>query len=264
MCPPAAPLAWPCLAHGDSLKLVAAAGMARARSLARFFGASFCGLGLLLLLAGAQHAVPPALAGGGACLFCGLLLLLLPGLAQPPVLLLNRESRMAALCRRRFGRRRFRLFPFAAVEIVARGNGTSAQLAILPRGSAAASSASGPDMPDIPGLDTSGLDVPGLPSHISARQWREGMLLPCPDNDPERLRDTLLAWMAGKGEIAGDDAEARNAVVPAPVLHALEGTSGWRPGGSAGEVPAGRRAARPPIRRAGDLRDSTRGRDKRD
>lgn len=262
MCPPAAPLAWPCLAHGDSLKLVAAAGMDRARSLARFFGASFCGLGLLLLLAGAQHAVPPALAGGGACLFCGLLLLLLPGLAQPPVLLLNRESRMAALCRRRFGRRRFRLFPFAAVEIVARGNGTTAQLAILPRGSVAAtSSATGPDMP---GLDTSGLDVPGLPSHISARQWREGMLLPCPDDDPERLRDILLAWMEGKGEIAGDDAEARKAVVPAPVLHALEAGSGWRPGGSAGEDNAGRRAARPPIRRAGDLRDSTRGRDKRD
>lgn len=257
MCPPAAPLAWPCLAHGDSLKLVAAAGMDRARSLARFFGASFCGLGLLLLLAGAQHAVPPALAGGGACLFCGLLLLLLPGVAQPPVLLLNRERRMAALCRRRFGRRRFRLFPFAAVEIVARGNGTSAQLAILPRGSVAAtSSATGPDM--------SGLDVPGLPSHISARQWREGMLLPCPDNDPERLRDTLLAWMEGKGEIAGDDAEARSAVVPAAVLDALELASGLRPGDSAGEDKAGRHEARPPIRRAGDLRDSTRGRDKRD
>lgn len=264
--PPPSPstldLPWPSLCEGRRLLILASAPGGRSQSLGRFLGASFVAFGLLLLLVGTQKALPPALAGGGACIFAGLGLLAAVRRGAAPVLILDGENGTAVLCRRRLGRRSFRVFQGDTLEWTASPDGR--QVFIRPQATGGA-----------------GQEIPGLPSGISDREWRHGMTLPAPAGDAQEALEALRLWkgLAGQGEMpiiadACDSAEFLawlGKPLPAPLLQSLS----WHgetalPGGqekAAEDVDHPLRSPslpHPEIRRAPDLRESSGRRDKRD
>lgn len=263
-------LPWPCLPEGRKLFLLAAAPGGRGRSFGRFLGAAFLAFGLLLLLAGTQKNLPPALAGGSACIFSGLVLLCAVRRGAAPLLVLDGESGGAVLCRRRLGHRAFRLFAPGSLELLPAPDGKAVR--IRPREGADA-----------------GREIPGLPSRIPDAQWRQGITLPTPDGDAVEAVSALDAWqsLAREGAapvLAGacdrvEFAALLGKRLPPALLHSLSGTddAGFREasGEEAEEVRVPVREAtrpslraptgpRPEIRRAPDLRDATGARDKRD
>lgn len=259
---------WPCLTEGRRLLVLAARQGGRGQSLGRFLGAAFLAFGLLLLLVGTQKNLAPALAAGGACIFSGLVLLgsVRSGLA--PLLALDGEHNMAALCLRRFGRRTFRLFPLDALEITADADGR--RIHLRPRGH-----------------DAAGREIPGLPSGISDSRWRSGMALPAPEGDAMTTAAALEHWLrlAAEGDApvvadACDAAEFRALLgkpLPAALLQGLSGACAAAFPGDVGKPDTGHAprdfpprplrhpsTPRPEIRRAPDLHDASGARDKRD
>ena len=259
---------WPCLNEGRRLFVLAARQGGRGQSLGRFLGATFLAFGLLLLLAGTQKDLAPALAAGGACIFSGLVLL---GAVRPghaPLLALDGEHDVAALCLRRFGRRTFRLFPPDALEIIADADGSHVH--VRPRG-----------------RDMAGREIPGLPSGIPDGRWRFGMALPTPQGDAMAAAAALERWLhlaaAGVSPLVGDACDAAEFTallgkpLPSALLQCLSGACA-APFPPDAEQPGTRRdmeapplrpsrrlsAPRPEIRRAPDLHDAPGPRDKRD
>lgn len=236
----------------------------RSQSLGHFLGAAFLGFGLLLLLAGVQQSLPPALAGGGACIFAGLALLAVVRKGRAPLLILDGERGEAMLCRRRLGSRAFRLFPLATLEITASPDGRA--VVIRPQGNG-----------------ETGREIPGLPSRISDSEWRKGMTLPTSAGEGAWAAAGLDRWrgLATAGEPpeladacdAGEFAALLGKALPRPLL---EGISGMNDRDLSPEPDATRleearerqlRAPAPPhpeIRRAPDLRDARGHRDKRE
>lgn len=259
---------WPCMADGRRLFLLASAPGGRGQSLGRFLGAAFLAMGLLLLLIGTQKGLPPALAGGGACILSGFALLGAVRTGRAPLLVLDGERGEAALCRRRFGRRAFRLFPLDALEMVPASDGKA--VLIRPR------ETSGP-----------GREIPALSSHIPDGQWLQGMRLPTPDADAVEAASALGQWQRlareGRPPLVADACDSAEFAallgkrLPPALLRTLSdadtGFSGPPEAAERGtdeDENGGRRrplrtptASRPEIRRAPDLRDATSGRDKR-
>ncbi|MBD5538507.1 MAG: hypothetical protein HDQ94_00685 [Desulfovibrio sp.] len=250
--------------EGSRLLVLGLAPEGRARSLGRFLGAGFLGFGLLLLLAGVQQSLPPALAGGGACIFSGLALLVALRRGRAPIALLDPERGDAVLCRLRLGGRAFRAFPLAALEITASSDGR----AVLVR----------------PARDgETGRELPGLPSRICDREWQQGMRLPTPAGEATGAAAELERWqrlaLTGSPPALEDACDAAEfaallgkalprtllpgfsrETVPAP----SHGAAGESPG-EAYERPTRTGASpRPEIRRAPDLRDAGGKRDKRE
>lgn len=264
-------LPWPCTGEGRKLLVLGLAPGGRSQSLGRFLGAAFTGFGLLLLLVGTQQSLPPALAGGGACIFAGLALLAVVRTGRAPLLILDGERGEAALCRRRLGSRAFRLFPLDSLGITASPDGR--EVRIRP----------GDDGP-------AGREIPGLPSRISDKEWRQGMTLPTPDGNAGAAAAELERWrhLARLGEPpeiadACDAAEFTallGKALPAALLLGLDGESADLPPGGKEEDEAGGKeedeagapqrpfprpvTPHPEIRRAPDLRSTTGNRDKRD
>lgn len=259
--PPTLELPWPSLSEGRRLLILAAAPGGRSESLGRFLGAAFIAFGLLLLLVGSQKALPPALAAGGACIFAGLGLLAAVRRVAAPVLILDGENGAAVLCRHRLGRRAFRIFPLAGLECAASPDGR--RITVRPRAT-----------------DGAGREIPGLPSGISDRQWREGMTLPTSPGDAQEALEALRLWeeRARQGETppiadACDSAEFSALLgkrLPGPLLQSLSwpGATGLQGGPeTAADDESPLRPPSPPhpeIRRAPDLRESSGRRDKRD
>lgn len=259
-------LPWPCLRDGPRLLILAASPGGRTRSLGRFFGAAFLGFGLLLLLVGTQKTLPPALAGGGACIFAGLGLLAAVRRGAAPLLLLDGDNDTAILCRRRLGRRCFRAFPQASLEWTASPDGR--QISIRPQANGGA-----------------GREIPGPPSRISDREWRQGMTLPTPDGGAQKAIAALELWrdLARQGQApaiadACESAEFSALLgksLPEPLLQSLSGrdVTGWReeregptpdaPREGPLRMPTHASEPHPEIRRAPDLRESSARRDKR-
>lgn len=261
---------WPCLSQsqGRQLLVLASRQEGRGRSFGRFLGAAFLASGLLLLLVGTQKNLAPALAAGGTCIFSGLALLGSVRSGRAPLLALDAEHDVAALCLRRFGRRTFRLFPLGALEILADADGR--RVRVRPGGRSAA-----------------GREIPGLPSGISDGLWRSGMALPTPEGDAMTAAAALEHWLRLADEGAAPRvADACDAVefaallgkpLPSALLQCLSGACApaLHPDAATpdtGHVPrdfpprALRRpsAPRPEIRRAPDLHDASGARDKRD
>lgn len=259
---------WPCLNQGRRLFLLASREGGRGRSLGRFFGAAFLAFGLLLLLVGTQKNLAPALAAGGACIFTGLALLGSVRSGRAPLLALDGEHGVAALCQRRFGRRAFRLFPLGALDIMADADGR--RVHVRPRGSGAA-----------------GRELPGLPSGIPDSRWRPGMALPTPEGDAVAAAAALEHWLrlaaGGEAPVVADacDTAEFSALLgkplPSALLQSLSGAAAPALPPDA-ETPDTGHALRdfpprtlrrpttphPEIRRAPDLHDASRTRDKRD
>lgn len=253
------------MCEGPRLFILAVAPGGRSQSLGRFLGAAFIAFGLLLLLVGTQKALPPALAGGGACIFAGLGLLAAVRRGVVPLLLLDGGNGTAILCRRRLGRRAFRVFPLESLEWTSSPDGR--QLFIRPQ-------ANGPV----------GQEIPGLPSRISDREWRQGMILPTPDGSAEEALTALEVWqsLARKGAApaisdACDRAEfsaLKGKRLPGPLRQSLSGNDVTVPQAEKEEYAMDEAPERPPlrmpspphpeIRRAPDLRESSARRDKRD
>lgn len=261
---PALELPWPALCDGRRLFILAVPPGGRSRSLGHFFGAAFIAFGLLLLLVGTQKALPPALAGGGACIFAGFGLLAAVRRGASPLLLLDGGNGTAILCRRRLGRRAFRAFLLESLEWTASPDGR--QVFLRPQATAVA-----------------GREIPGLPSRISDREWRQGMSLPTPAGDAGEALAALTLWqsLARQGEApaladACDWAEFSALMgkrLPEALLQSLGGSEepalqAEREEHEADEAPE--RPLRvpstphPEIRRAPDLRESSARRDKRD
>lgn len=236
----------------------------RGQSLGRFLGAAFLGFGLLLLLVGTQQGLPPALAGGGACIIAGLALLAAVRRGRTPLLILDGERGKASLCRRHLGSRAFRLFLLTNLEITAAADGRAVH--VRPAGNGDA-----------------GREILRLPSHISDREWRKGMLLPVPAGEAAEAAAVLERWrrLASVGEppALADSCDATEFAallgkkLPSALLQELSGESGPavspEPDVDDWEEPRGRplrapSAPHPEIRRAQDLRDSRGNRDKRD
>lgn len=247
-------LPWPCLSQGRTLFVLAAATGGRSQSLGRFFGASFLAFGLLLLLIGFQKSLSPALAAGFACIFSGLVLLGAVRSGQAPLLILDMDNMRAVLCRRRLGRRAFRIFPLEALEISADANGRSVQ--VRPKGNGEA-----------------GREIPGLPSGISDSQWRKGMTLAAGSDNAQVAAAALQLWLllAREGEapllVEALDADEVRALLgkslPSALLQGLSGLS-WTDFQALDAAQERQDAPeRPEIRRAPDLRNSSANRDKR-
>lgn len=236
----------------------------RSQSLGRFLGAAFIAFGLLLLLVGSQKDLPPALAGGGACIFAGLGLLAAVRRGAAPLLLLDGENGTAILCRRRLGRRAFRAFPLESLEWTASPDGR--QVFIRPQ-------ANGP----------AGMEIPGLSSRISDREWRQGMTLPTPAGDAGEAIAALKLWQAlvrqGKTPVTADACERAEFFallgkkLPVALLQSLSGNDAPAWQAQKEEYPIDEAPTRPlrmpspphpEIRRAPDLRESSARRDKRD
>lgn len=235
----------------------------RGQSLGRFLGAGFLAFGLLLLLAGTQQGLPPALAAGGACLFAGLMLLVVVHRGRAPVAILDGARGEAILCRRRLGARSFRVFPLTALEISADPDSRGVRLRPAENGGA-------------------GQEIPGLPSRISDRNWREGMILPTQTGEADEAAAELTRWQrlarqegAPVPEDACDGGEFALLLGTALPQRLLQ----WLDGGDDTALPppqAARRAevrerpdarpeqTHPEIRRAPDLRDTRGNRDKRE
>lgn len=250
------------MTEGRSLFVLGCAPDGRARSLGRFLGAAFVGFGLLLLLAGVQQNLPPALAGGGACIFAGLTLLAVVHRGKAPVLILDGAHGAAALCRRRLGSRAFRLFPLTVLEITAAPEGGAVRIRPAEAGG-------------------SGREIPGLPSRISDRDWRQGMTLPTPGDGAPAAVAELERWqsLVRRGEApefadacdAAEFAALLGKALPELLLQELsDGGAPLLPPRAAQESPrempgrAAWPAPHPEIRRAPDLRNATGNRDKRD
>lgn len=257
-------LPWPALGEGRRLLVLACASGGHGQSLGRFLGAAFLGFGLLLLLVGTQQGLPPALAGGGGCIFAGLALLAVVRKGRAPLLILDGERGEAVLCRRRLGSRAFRLFPLTNLEIIAAEDGRTVH--VRPAGN-----------------DDAGREIPGLPSRISDREWRLGMLLPAPAGEAAEAAAGLDRWrrLASVGEPpalvdacdAAEFAALMGKDLPSALLRALSGESGpdfspepdWDDLEEMRERPLREPSApHPEIRRAPDLRDARGNRDKRD
>lgn len=257
-------LPWPSLCQGRRLLILAATQGGRGRSLGRFLGAAFITFGLLLLLAGSQKALPPAQAGGGACIFAGLGLLAAVRRGAAPLLILDGASGAAILCRRRLGRRAFRIFPLDAVDVSVSPDGRL--LCIRPQGK-----------------DGAGREIPGLASRISDRGWQQGMALPVPPGGAQEalgaLRHCLHLVSQGEAPVIQDacDGAEFSALLgkplPGTLLQFLSGET-WpelrnratgQPRDSEQEAALRESPVpRPEIRRAPDLRESSGRRDKRD
>lgn len=236
----------------------------RGQSLGRFFGTAFIAFGLLLLLVGTQKGLPPALAGGGACIFAGLGVLAAVRRGAASLLILDGKNGTAILCRRRLGARAFRVFPLDSLEWTASAD--ARQVSIRPP-------ANGP----------AGRELPGLPSRISDRDWRQGMTLPAPEGDAGEAVAALKLWrsLVRQGETPaisdGCDRADFSALLgkklPGALLQDLAGgdATPWRPemeDDAAAEAPEQPQrmpsTPHPEIRRAPDLRESSARRDKRD
>lgn len=261
-------LPWPCLSQGRQLFVLATRQGGRGQSLGRFLGAAFLAFGLLLLLAGTQKHLAPALASGGACVFTGLALLGSMRAGTAPLLALDGERNVAALCLRRFGRRAFRLFSLADLEIMADADGR--RVHVRPRG-----------------RDAAGREIAGLPSGISDSRWRSGMALPAPEGDAMAAAAALEHWRrlaaAGISPLVTDACDAAEFTallrkpLPPALLQCLSGACAATFPADAGRPDAGHDLAdspprtlrrpstpRPEIRRAPDLHDASGARDKRD
>lgn len=257
-------LPWPCMPEGRRLLVLGSAPGARSRSLGRFLGAAFLGFGLLLLLVGVQQSLPPALVGGGGCIFAGLALLAAVRPARAPLAILDAERGEAVLCRRRLGGRAFRLFPLNSLEIASAPDGRAVRIRPVTVGEA-------------------GRDIPGLPSRISDKEWRQGMMLPTPGGDAVVAVAALERWQrlarAGKPTEITDACDAAEFMAilgrrpPAPLLQWLSGESDTllppRPDAESRPEMIGRPdrepvQPHPEIRRAPDLRDARGNRDKRE
>lgn len=262
--PPQVRLPWPCLCEKRRLLLLAAQPGGRSRSLGRFFGAAFLAFGLLLLLVGTQKSLPPALAGGGACIFAGLGLIAAVRKGAAPLLILDGGTDRAVLCRRRLGRRAFRLFPLDVLDWTESADGRLIHVRPQANG-------------------TAGAEIPGMASHISDLEWRQGMTLPSPDGSAVEAIGALERWqsLARQGEppLVSDACDAAEfsallgKALPAPLLQYLAGEAApdlqAEPGGRLRDDAPDHHlrppsAPHPEIRRAPDLRDSSDRRDKRD
>ena len=256
------------MADKTTLRIVAAASgnPARSASLARFLAMSFLSLAALLLLVGLSKRHEAALVGAAGFLLAGLSLLVAGRFNASPVLLLNREKKEIMLSRRRLGRLQFHSLPVNRIEMSVEQHASFCRLHIAPRREHGGSE----DRCD------------------SARdkQWRSGMTLTCGGNGAH-IPDLLLNWLNygaalndGEREDAGEyTAALHGARLPPPVEDWAQPASApkWRaeyaetgkaPGRRVLSSASGSEAAeallrRPEIRRAGDLRDAVRGRDKR-
>lgn len=257
-------LPWPCLVQGRRLLLLAAKPGGRTQSLGRFLGAGFLAFGLLLLLVGMQQDLPPALAGGGACLISGLALLAVTRPGRAPLLVLDAGDGQALLCRRHLGRRAFRRFPLNGLDIAA--DAAAGQVGIRPGANAGA-----------------GQEIAGFPSHLSDKDWRQGMVLPVAAADAEDAARALGRWrelaLQGEAPEVADACEADEFAallgkgLPLPLLPGLgsgapldlQEARATRQPDRAPERPLRMPAEpHPEIRRAPDLRDASGRRDKRD
>ncbi|MDE6735707.1 MAG: hypothetical protein K2J64_09605 [Desulfovibrio sp.] len=239
----------------------------RSQSLGRFLGAAFVAFGLLLLLVGTQKALPPALAGGGACIFAGLGLLAAVRRGAAPLLLLDGENGTAVLCRRRLGARAFRAFPLEDLEWTASPDGRHIFIRPLANGPA-------------------GREIPAMPSRMSDRDWRQGMMLPTPVGTAGEALAALKLWQSlarqGVAPAIADacDSDEFSALLgkklPRVLMQSLDGSSAtlWQAGKEEDErdeaperplrVPPLSSGPHPAIQRAPDLRESSVRRDKRD
>lgn len=257
-------LPWPCMREGRRLFVLGGTQGGRGQTLGRFLGAAFVGFGLLLLLVGQQQGLPPALAGGGACIVAGLGLLAVVRTGRAALAILDGERGWAVLCRRRLGSRAFRVFPLATLEVTADAAGRAVLLRPARDGEA-------------------GDEIPGLPSRISDREWRQGMMLPAAPGDAVEAVAELDRWLRlarvgepPEPEEASEAAEFAT-LLGKPLAPALKQ---WLTGASEQRFPASQDAEserdmpgrslrvptppHPEIRRAPDLRDASGNRDKRD
>ena len=193
-------------------------------------------------------------------------------------MLLNREKGEILLSRRWLGRLKFRAFPEDQIDLRAERNGSFSRLRIVPRlgnGAGGRSLVNGSSHP---------LDV-------SDKAWQAGMLLTC-HADAGPISDILRAWLRHGSAPESGDAEEYTAALNGrelpPEVEAWARPASFRgspsyaaPARNKDETsddgdspgPAARRQAaeavnrpaprRPEIRRAGELRDTTCGRDKR-
>ncbi|MBS6830898.1 MAG: hypothetical protein KH208_13740 [Desulfovibrio sp.] len=269
-------LPWPSVADTATLRIVAA-GSARSASLARFLAAAFLALALLLLLVGLSKRHHAALAGAGGFLLAAASCFAASRPARP-VLLLNREKGEILLSRRWLGRLKFRVFPADQIDLRAERNGSFCRLRIVPR---LGNGAGGRPL----------VNGSSHPLDVSDKAWQAGMLLTC-RADAGPISDLLRAWLRhGSAPESGDTEEytaALNGRELPPEVEAWARPASYRgrsnsaaPGRNMDETPdeegspgpAARHQAakavnpstprRPEIRRAGELRDTTRGRDKR-
>lgn len=164
-------LPWPCFCDGQNLYVFASAPGGRCQSMGHFFGASFLAFGLLLLIVGTHKNLSPVFAGGVACILSGLMLLCAIRFNHTPFLILNRTDNLAVLCKRHLGRRVFRIFQLASLEISTNTNDNAVN--VRPAAN-----------------NGSGREIPGLPSGISNKKWQQGMVL---HTEPGLSRQAALA-----------------------------------------------------------------------
>ncbi len=269
-------LPWPSMADKATLRIVAA-GSSRSAGLARFLAASFLALALLFLLVGLSKRHHAALAGAGGFLLAAASCFAASRPARP-VLLLNREKGEILLSRRWLGRLKFRAFPADQIDLRAERNGSFCRLRIVPR---LGNSAGGRSL----------VNGSSHPLDVSDKAWQAGMLLTC-RADAGPISDMLRAWLRHGSAPESGDAEEYTAALNdrelPPEVEAWARPASFR--GSPSDVaparnkdetsddgdspgPAARRQAaeavnrpaprQPEIRRAGELRDTTCGRDKR-
>lgn len=269
-------LPWPSVADKATLRIVAA-GSGRSASLARFLSATFLALALLLLLVGLSKRHHAALAGAGGFLLAAASCFAASRLAHP-VLLLNREKGEILLSRRWLGRLKFRAFPADQIDLRAEQKDSFCRLRIVPR----------------LGNGAGGRSLVNGSSHlpdVSDKAWQAGMLLTC-RADAGPISDLLRAWLRHGYDPEFGDAEEYTAALNGrelpPEVEAWARPASFRgssryaaparnrdetPDDGDSSDPAARHQAaeavnrsthrRPEIRRAGELRDTTRGRDKR-
>lgn len=269
-------LPWPSMADKATLRIVAA-GSSRSAGLARFLAASFLALALLFLLVGLSKRHHAALAGAGGFLLAAASCFAASRPARP-VLLLNRKKGEILLSRRWLGRLKFRAFPADQIDLRAERNGSFCRLRIVPR---LGNSAGGRSL----------VNGSSHPLDVSDKAWQAGMLLTC-RADAGPISDMLRAWLRHGSAPESGDAEEYTAALngrelppeveawarpasfrgsPSYVAPARNKDETLDDGDSPG--PAARRQAaeavnrpaprQPEIRRAGELRDTTCGRDKR-
>ncbi len=262
-----APLPWPYTADKATLRIAAGSGnSARSASLARFLAAAFLSLALLLLLVGLAKRHDAALAGAGGLLLAGLSLLAVGRFSARPVVLLNREKKEILLSRRQLGRLQFHAVPVDQIDLSVEQHASFCRLHIIPRH--ANSTKEGRNTQD--------------------KQWQTGMTLTCRadgEHIPALLRDWLNYGPAPNDEHSGNAEEYAAALHGKPLPPEVEAwarpgsTEKWcaknaeeartanRPAASPAPSSQAKDGAaparRPEIRRAGDLRDATHGRDKR-
>lgn len=265
-----ASLPWPHTADKTTLRIVASCSgnSARSASLARFLSISFLSLAVLLLLVGLSKRHEASLVGAGGLLLAGLSLLAVGRFNASPVLLLNREKKEVLLSRRRLGRLQFYSVPVDRIEMSVEQHAAFCRLHITPRRENGAGQEGGGSAQD--------------------KQWRSGMTLTCGANG-EHVPDLLRNWLnydavLNTGE-HGNDGEYTAALhglrlPPQVEAWARPASAGqWREKNAETEKNPDRRAfhfgsasaseaaetltRHPEIHRARDLRDATRGRDKR-